>query len=269
MRINMETKNRIMFGVLNYRDDVSSSLEIIQGLRTLTYDTDIILATKNNLRRFWKSDDIKETIIPEDQIINIENTSIAKAKNELLKKARELGADYFFIIEDDVKIKDLSVFYEYTKLMETFGLGFCCHGYGEHINTIFQKPNPALSVYDDATKQDIYVWNRYPFNVVTVYDLRINKELYDETLEFLELKEYVIRCKEKGLIPFLGFFMDVPYSWKKIGRQTEVLKCRKLDPKKIHAEKELVDKRWTQENDPVKVLNHIKEILYVPKVVTI
>ena len=49
-------------------------------------------------------------------------------------------------------------------------------------------------------------------------DLNKNKEKFNEDLILLEFDEYIIRCHEKEVIPFYGFFFDVPNVWESVER---------------------------------------------------
>jgi hypothetical protein len=194
---------KVCYAILNY----GRALEAVQNIVDTVDRENCIISTNKASRVKSKIKGVK--------VLNCKDKTVAKAKNEILTLAKKDGYDFVFIIEDDCVVKDSSVYQEYIDTMEKFNLGYINYGFGRETNVIFGIPNPAV-VLDSQHYAKCYVFNRMPYSMLACFDLNKNEELFDESYSMIELKEYMVRLQEKGIIPFLGFYMDIPNSHEKI-----------------------------------------------------
>lgn len=164
--------------------------------------------------------------------------NVAMAKNSIIKKAREKGADILFILEDDVLVKDMGVFDKYIDLMSKLDIGVVMYGYHSFMNKVMGKKNPAIII--DAEVDRMFL-NRFCCGAVMGFDLRINDQLFDEEILSVELEEYMSRCSEKGIHKlYYGVFPDLWESWSHFDRlpfKTERIRTADmlaLDKKTLH-----------------------------------
>jgi hypothetical protein len=169
----------------------------------------LALITHNNIERFKKSvssipfmDERPFIIINDglpydisdyrDDMIVLQhgrNKKISKTKNDALQYLLTHDIDWIFIMEDDMFIKDSSVFDKYIDVAENSGLlhlNFALHG-DDNWNETREYPNPKL-VYDS----DVALYNnaggcfqlfhRSIFDKVDIYD-----EYYKNCWEHLDL----------------------------------------------------------------------------------
>jgi GT2 family glycosyltransferase len=78
-------------------------------------------------------------------IHNSTNIGVCKSKNKAMNYLLEEGSDYIFIIEDDMKIKDINIFTEYINAYKKTGIQhmmFGYHGPANKGNISYGKPQP-------------------------------------------------------------------------------------------------------------------------------
>jgi glycosyltransferase involved in cell wall biosynthesis len=78
-----------------------------------------------------------------DWVQNDTNQGVAKSKNKAIKHLFDKGCDYIFIIEDDMIIKDKSIFEQYVTAYKTSGIHHFNYGPGSPFNRkqIIQNPD--------------------------------------------------------------------------------------------------------------------------------
>jgi hypothetical protein len=184
---------KTVYGILNWNRKCDHLLDFFK-------DDEIILCTNNPIK-----EDCKYSTIVADQ-------NVAKCKNDIIKKAKDLNADFLFIVEDDVIINDKIVFEKYIKLMQEYELGVVYYGY-DGTNTILNGiPNPSLIIKLNDDGKELFI-NRYICSSIVGIDLNNNKELFNENLLTLEHEEYFSKCAKNKIIEFEGFFFDIEQSW--------------------------------------------------------
>lgn len=150
---------------------------------------------------------------------NNENIPVGIAKNTLIRKIREMESnEYIFIIEDDVIIKDNTVFEKYIDTASRTGLWGCLSygGHGNHNKNSEGVVTPVESVkYDDITI-DLY---RNSLAAFTLYHRNIFREIgfFDE--RFVNAAEHLDHYVEQyvqGIAPPFWYFPDIHESWKYI-----------------------------------------------------
>jgi hypothetical protein len=163
--------------------------------------------------------------------------NVANAKNNIIAHARDKGVRYLFIIEDDVIVKDIRIFYEYINIMEKYNIGLTMYGYGKH-NVRYGVPNPVIRMATDNS--DELTFNRIHCSEVMGIDLKNNDVLFDTTLDILEIEKYVKECAANKVIPFVGFYPDVYNSYEYFEVLGESIRVRKYDD--VTLERELINR---------------------------
>jgi GT2 family glycosyltransferase len=107
-----------------------------------------------------------------DYIHNQVNLGVGKSKNILLRKMLENNTDHFFIVEDDVVIKDVNIFQKYIDTANRSGILHLSYGPGSPLNL---KHNSV----DDMYNRDKMNTTNEPNPKVTMdYGNDIGIELY-------------------------------------------------------------------------------------------
>jgi len=191
--------------------------------------------------------------------INIDKSpSVAFGKNAILRHADEMHYKRLFIIEDDVLIDDTSVFNDYNTILEQYKLGMMFFGFGSQTNHVFHKCNPRLVF--SADNQQTIMWNSIPCGALQLFNLEINKELYNPELRYNDLKEYLVRLKGKNLLPFLGIYIDVHDSYHRI-HTVSMPSCRAKNQMEAMIEAEALRRagfQYAAEGSVDKIIEFVK-----------
>ncbi len=224
---------KLCFGILNWNRDISPMLD--DGPFKKLVDSNELIICSNKER----PKDTKYHYIQAD-------SNISRAKNSIIKKAKSLGADYLFILEDDVKVIDTSAFIKYKILMEKYNIGFVFYPYlGKNANRVINdKSNPCIIA--KVNESEFVYFSRFYDSGVLGFDLNKNDLLFNEELIVLDMDEYLYRCKEKEIIPFSGFYFDIAESWKYF----EKIKCEK---QRIIVKEALLQDQSKMKNAGIKI----------------
>lgn len=143
------------------------------------------------------------------------NDNTAVKKNEILKLARSENVEYCFIKNDDIEVKDESVFEKYCQLMDKYKTGVIFYGYYKRDNRIFNgQPNPSLIIRTDLNNNQMY-FNRMVSRGLIGINLKLVPFNFDENFKVYELEEFILRCNALGVLPLgNGFYMDIPKAWE-------------------------------------------------------
>lgn len=192
-------------------------------------------------------------------VASAKNALLTTIKTEIIPQNPEYKDQIVFLIEDDVVINDVMVIHEYLDLFTIFDdLGLIFFGFGGILNSIFNKKAPRLKIIGNSGK--IVIFSQIPCGSMMCFNTRINNELFDESLDHLELKEYVSRLESKKLLPFVGVFIDVNDSYDKI----TTVRCEQLrpkDPALIRKESNVLKERnikYKQVDDLKIVIDYVK-----------
>jgi hypothetical protein len=192
--------------------------------------------------------------------LNIDKSpSVASGKNTILRHADEMHYKKVFIIEDDVLIDDTSVFNDYNTIIEQYKLGMIFFGFGGQTNHVFHKCNPRL-IFTAANQMPV-MWNSIPCGALQLFNLEINKELFNPELRYNDLKEYLVRLKGKNLIPFLGIYMDANDSYKRI-HTVSMPSCRAKNQMEAMIESEALRRagfQYAAEGNVDRIIEFVKE----------
>lgn len=157
------------------------------------------------------------------------NMCVGAAKNTALKHLLEIGCEHIFLMEDDIIIKDESVFEEYIKHSIVSGikhLNFALHGPANKkgstgFNTLQdrvssnEEPKPRMIIpYDDKVEIALYpncvgAFSYYHRSVLEKIGLFDNK--FKNAWEHVD---HTYQCIKNGFHPPFWHFADINKSWK-------------------------------------------------------
>lgn len=137
--------------------------------------------------------------------------NIAKCKNMIFDKARELKFNYLFILEDDVIVNNIEVFDKYIDLMSKYDLGVTMYSF-DKLNRAMNNPNPSLKIILDEDGNEIWVV-RYSCSSCWGIDItRSPYIIFDESVNIIENDLYLKTAYNNKHLPFYGFYFDIPHS---------------------------------------------------------
>lgn len=213
---------KVLYGILNWKrfhKDMVKSFSKLQN-------EDVVICTDDQSR--WN-----------EKLFNFieADESIAVSKNRILKYALDNGYSHCFIIEDDVNIKDKSIFLEYMQVMERFDLNVMMYGFHNKINKVLNdKINPCMLI--SMENQTPYCINRFPCSGLILYRIFEDMTLFDERLKVMEHDFLLKDMVDQDNYPFQGFIFDVYNSWKRI-KKIPVETVKKMDQEAILHDKEV------------------------------
>ena len=160
---------------------------------------------------------------------NEKNIGVAKSKNRAMKYLYEQNCDYIFIIEDDMIIKDHSVFNQYIEAYKLSGIHHFNYGPGSpfnrkqkiqgfdlhnrHLLDNDSEPNPKLIVDYGTCKVALYEHTVAMFSFFTRFLLENNLgymcEDFDNCWEHVSSTNYIIKA---GYHPPFWWFADLANS---------------------------------------------------------
>ena len=174
--------------------------------------------------------DGKSKDLPSVNLINNEkNIGVAKSKNKALNYLLDKGCEYFFLIEDDMIIKDNSIFMQYVEAHKASGIHHFNYGPGSPFNRK-QKirnfdlhnrhdleqdtdPNPKLIVDYKTCKIALYEHTVAMFSFFTrtllERGLGFMCEDFDNCWEHVSSTNYIIKA---GFHPPFWWFADLANS---------------------------------------------------------
>jgi GT2 family glycosyltransferase len=153
---------------------------------------------------------------------NIENLGVAKSKNLALKYLQSKDCDHIFLIEDDMLIKDDTVFEKYINASKKSGIqhfNFSQHGFANKIrNNLGQIiANPKITVKYDNVGISFYDHCIGSFSYYSRECLK-NVGLMDERYyNACEHVDHTYEIIKKGYHPPFWWFADIENSSEYIG----------------------------------------------------
>jgi GT2 family glycosyltransferase len=147
---------------------------------------------------------------------------VAKSKNEAFLYLLGMGCDHIFLIEDDMIIKDDTVFDKYIKASKISGiqhLNFSQHGYANKFRdeNSYILPNPKITIEYAGTGIAFYPHCVGSFSYYTkrcLEDVGLMDESYYNACEHVDHTYEIIK---KGQHPPFWWFADIKNSWDYIG----------------------------------------------------
>lgn len=135
-------------------------------------------------------------------------TVVGVAKNIGLRKAKEDGYKYLFLLEDDIIIKDNNVWIEYIETAADSGLwtaqlSYAAHGgiSGGNVNRDGTAKKRTTIEYSKK-KVDIYLYSFQAFTLIHADHLTNNvffREIYENAAEHLDQHQTIFLQEHKGL----------------------------------------------------------------------
>lgn len=200
---------KIGVGIVTYnRPD--GLLRLYQSLPFDVIDEFVIINDGNDFSQF---DAISHTIIK-----NEVNLGVGKSKNKALQYLLDRKVDHFFIIEDDIYIKDKRVFEQYIFISKVTGiqhLNFSQHGHSNHDESYMPTPN-LVATYKEF-KLPLF---GFCVGAFSYYSLQCLKKigLMDENYyNAMEHVDHTVLAYKAGMHPPFGYFADIPDSEKYLG----------------------------------------------------
>ena len=189
---------KITYAILNWNRDLTETYNSIKDL--IKKDVELIVCSNSNDKSL------------KDVHYLTASPNVAECNNMILEKARELKSDYLFVLEDDMVVTDGTVFQRYVDLMKQYELGVVFYGFNNMNQVLDARPNPCVMVrVNEAGDECMCI--RTPCSGVTGIDLNRNKETFDDKLTTMEFQDYIVQCSKGGLVPFIGFYFDIPKSF--------------------------------------------------------
>jgi GT2 family glycosyltransferase len=127
------------------------------------------------------------------------NGGVAKAKNTLLRHMMDEGCDYFFLLEDDIVIKDKKAITGYIKAAQQSGFPHLCFAYHGTMNKEPMYRDEWLE-YHGACIGAWCLYTREIIEKVGYFD-----ENFKNAWEHVELTK---RIGDQGYCPPFGLFID-------------------------------------------------------------
>jgi GT2 family glycosyltransferase len=151
---------------------------------------------------------------------NHTNLGVGKSKNILFKTLLDAGCDHIFIIEDDMVIKDLSVFERYIEASKVTGLKHMMFGYhgpanknGNQLLPRFIVPyNSKLNIAFNTESVGSFCYYRRE----VLLDIGLNDENFTNAWEHVEHSYRIVKA---GYIPGYWYWPDLANSCEYIGEQ--------------------------------------------------
>ena len=151
---------------------------------------------------------------------NPTNLGVGKSKNVALRHLLDKGCEHIFLIEDDIFIKDETVFHKYIEASKASGIqhfNFSQHGVMNKSFDLNRDPNPRVIINYGSIKIPLYphcvgafsYYSKKCLDSVGLIDYRYYNacEHVDHTYEIIKSRMH----------PPFWYFADIENSWEYIG----------------------------------------------------
>lgn len=240
-------------------------LAILAGRKNVQHTADLLesILPKTSFKPcvFWPDPTIPELKYP-CTIVNSTGFSMSKIRNSAIAEARSRNADYLVMVEDDISVVDSNVIDLYIELMKTYSLGVVFYPFGGETNRVFDIPNYNVIVTKkiDAAEVSYITTAAKPANQFLIIDLKAVDYGFDEELKCFEFRDFLIKSKSRGTIPFLGMFFDVPNSYRYF-KTIKSPRCRAVDIEIVKSEQQKLEAadrwEWKAENQISQLLKYV------------
>lgn len=235
-------------------------------------NSDFVISTVSNIRSKYSQSAImicwpdknaptEITELSNVVIFDSSNMNMSRIRNAIIDFAKGAGR-YVAMIEDDIEIVDISVVDRYIELMSKFNLGFTFYPFGGDMNRVFGIPNYNVMIckkIDGIETPNICTVSK-PASNFFIIDSNIIDSKFDESLTYFEMRDFLINSKNRGVIPFLGMFFDLPESWKYFKTiKSKRVRNLVIDGVKSEQNRLVQESRWewNAENQIVELLKFI------------
>lgn len=212
--------------------------------------------------------DMRHTIVCTDDPCRVESLSmrpkhilkaydnVAMSKNIIIGRALSMGADYLYLLEDDIKILRGDIWQSYMELHRLLKYDVVMAGFiGNRNKVLGGRHNPSLNI---KVNDHHFLVNRNIGNGFTLLKLSKNMVLYDENLTNLEVEYMIDDMYKAGKLPSNGFLPDIVDSHTYVTRlpiPRERLKNPSQNLLDIKAKGHVIE----FDNNVDKFLNHVME----------
>lgn len=153
---------------------------------------------------------------PKSHIItHKKNKGVGISKNEAMQHLLDEGCEHIFLIEDDIIVKDKTIFEKYIEASEITGLRHFMFGYhGPANKDQFKTPKPDLLV--DYTPELRVAFNTHCVGALCYYhktvldDVGLMDEEYKNAWEHVDHSYCIVK---KGWIPAYWYWPDIANSY--------------------------------------------------------
>jgi GT2 family glycosyltransferase len=155
-----------------------------------------------------------------DKFISENNMGVAKSKNLIFKNLMDNGCDHIFLIEDDIYIKNLDVFYEYIKASKVSGIqhfNFSQHGNMNKTFDNLQEPNPRMVIDYGKIQIALYPHCVGAFSYYSLKSLQICGLMDERFYNACEHVDHTFEIIKHELHPPFWYFSDIQNSWDYLG----------------------------------------------------
>lgn len=171
-------------------------------------------------------------------INNPENLGVGKSKNIALRSLMEKGCDHFFLIEDDIFIKDESVFQKYIDASKASGIqhfNFSQHGVmNKSHSTSGTIPNPRVTIDYKSSKISLYPHCVGAFSYYSKLCLEKVGLLDERYFNACEHVDHTYEIIKSNMHPPFWWFADIDESWKYLGDEEWSLSQSTISSNKNH-----------------------------------
>ena len=145
---------------------------------------------------------------------NKTNLGVAKSKNEALKHLIKAGCEYFFLIEDDMLIKEATVFQQYVDACKASGIQHFNYGPGSPFNR-----KQTIKDYDLHNRHLLDEKSEPNPKLIVGYKNNINVALYEHTVAMFSF------FTKKALQVVGGFPEEYDRCWEHVDHTYQIIKA--------------------------------------------
>jgi GT2 family glycosyltransferase len=154
-----------------------------------------------------------------DYVINEKNLGVGKSKNIALKMLLDYECDHIFLIEDDIFIKDSSVFEKYIESSKISGIQH--FNYSQHgmMNKSWPggQPNPRIVIDYNDIKLPLYPHCVGAFSYYSKKCLETAGLIDERYYNACEHVDHTLEIIKRGMHPPFWYFADIENSWEYLG----------------------------------------------------
>ena len=170
---------------------------------------------------------------------NHENLGVGKSKNKALRKLLADGCDHIFLIEDDIFIKNNSVFQKYIKASKATGIqhfNFSQHGVMNKTFDGLSTPNPRMIVKYGDIQVPLYPHCVGAFSYFSRKCLETVGLMDEQYYNACEHMDHTLGIIKAGMHPPFWYFADIENSWEYLGDEPWSLQQSTISSKADHSE---------------------------------
>ena len=170
---------------------------------------------------------------------NTQNLGVGKCKNIALRYLQEHEVDHFFLIEDDIFIKNPDVFEKYIEAARVTGIqhfNFSQHGVMNKTFDGKSNPDPRKVVDYGTVKIGLYPHCVGAFSYYSKLCLDTAGLLDEEYFNACEHVDHTYGIIKAGLHPSFWYFADIDESWEYLGDEPWSIQTSTISSNANHKE---------------------------------